>query len=201
MQYRGTDVERDGNSLLAFHYLLHPYNTSLVTCCDAEGQANIIAIAWLIPVSAQPPLVGMSIRPSRYSYGLIQATGEFVINVAPYEIARQVLFCGRRSGRNVDKFAATGLTAGPARLVQPPVIAECVAHLECRVVQDVEAGDHRLVVAEVLAAYARPGVLADDNLYDLDRVRSLLHLGRNRFTSTHTQSVEPTLELGSKEAG
>jgi len=195
------EVERDSNSLLAFHYLLHPYNTSLVTCCDAEGQANIIAIAWLIPVSVQPPLVGMSIHPSRYSYGLIQATGEFVINVAPYEIARQVLFCGRRSGRNVDKFAATGLTAGPARLVQPPVIAECVAHLECRSVQDVEAGDHRLIIAEVLAAYARPGVLNGDNLYDLERVNPLLHLGRNRFTSTHAQSVEPTLELDGKKAG
>ena len=200
MKHRGTDVERDGNSLLAFHYLLHPYHTSLVTCCDAEGQANIIAIAWLIPVSVQPPLVCMSIRPSRYSYGLIQATGEFVINVAPYEIAQQVLFCGRRSGRNVDKFAATGLTAGPARLVQPPIIAECVAHLECRVVQDVEIGDHRLVVAEVLVAYARPGVLDDDNLYDLARVNPLLHLGRNRFTSTRAQSGEPTLELDRKEA-
>jgi flavin reductase (DIM6/NTAB) family NADH-FMN oxidoreductase RutF len=81
-----------------FHYLLHPYNTSLVTCCDAEGQSNIIAIAWLIPVSVQPPLLGMSIHPTRHSYGLIRATGEFVINVAPYEIAQQVLFCGRRSG-------------------------------------------------------------------------------------------------------
>jgi flavin reductase (DIM6/NTAB) family NADH-FMN oxidoreductase RutF len=200
MKHRGMEVERDGNRVLAFHYLLHPYHTSLVTCCDAEGQANIITIAWLIPVSVEPPLVGMSIRPSRYSYGLIHATGEFVINVAPYEIAQQVLFCGRRSGRNVDKFAATGLTAGPAQLVQPPVIAECVAHLECRVVQDVEAGDHRLVVAEVLAAYARPGVLDDDNLYNLRHVNPLLHLGRNRFTSTRAQSVEPTLEPGGKQA-
>jgi flavin reductase (DIM6/NTAB) family NADH-FMN oxidoreductase RutF len=81
-----------------------------VTCCDAEGQPNIIAIAWLVPVSASPPLVGMGIRPTRHSYGLIQATGEFVINVAPHEIAQQAIFCGRRSGRNVDKFAATSLT-------------------------------------------------------------------------------------------
>jgi flavin reductase (DIM6/NTAB) family NADH-FMN oxidoreductase RutF len=174
-----------------FHYLLHPYNTSLVTCCDAEGCANIIAIAWLIPVSVQPPLVGMSIRPTRQSYGLIQATGEFVVNVAPYEIAQQVLFCGRRSGRDVDKFAATGLTAKPARLVRPPVIQECIGHLECRV--EVEAGDHRFVVGEVLAAYARPGVLGADGLYDLGQVCPLLHLGRNRFTSTRAEWVEPSM--------
>jgi flavin reductase (DIM6/NTAB) family NADH-FMN oxidoreductase RutF len=175
----------------SFHYLLHPYNTSLLTCCDAEGRPNIIAIAWLIPLSVHPPLVGMSIHPRRHSYGLIQATGEFVINVAPYEIARQVLFCGRRSGRDVDKFAATGLTARAARFVRPPVIGECLAHLECRVVQDLEAGDHRLIIAEVVAADAQPGVLSDEGLYDLNHAHPLLHLGRNRFTTTLTDSVEP----------
>jgi flavin reductase (DIM6/NTAB) family NADH-FMN oxidoreductase RutF len=167
-----------------FHYLLHPYNTSLVTCCGAEGEPNIIAIAWLTPVSVRPPLVGMSIHPSRHSYGLIHATGEFVVNVAPYELAQQVLFCGRRSGRKVDKFTATGLTPGRARHVRPPIIEECVAHLECRVQQDIEAGDHRLLIAQVLDAYARPGVLGEDGLYHLGRVRPLLHLGRDRFTTT-----------------
>jgi flavin reductase (DIM6/NTAB) family NADH-FMN oxidoreductase RutF len=180
-------------SVSRFHYLLHPYNTSLVTCCDAEGKANIIAIAWLIPMSVSPPLVGMSIRPTRHSYGLIRASGEFVINVAPYEIAQQVLFCGRRSGRDVDKFAATGLTPGQAQLVRPPIIEECIAYLECRVAQDVEAGDHRLVAGEVLATYTRPGVLDDGGLYDLSHVHPLLHLGRNRFTSTRAQSIEPPL--------
>lgn len=178
-----------------FYYLLHPYNTSLVTCCDAEGQPNIIAIAWLVPVSVIPPLVGMSIGPRRHSYGLIQATGEFVINVAPHEIAQQVLFCGRRSGRDVDKFAATGLTPGQARHVRPPIIEECIAHLECRVAQEVEAGDHCFVIGEVLAAYTRPGVLDDNGLYDLSLVHPLLHLGRNRFTSTLAQSVEPLLPV------
>ena len=129
----------------------------------------------------------MSIGPRRHSYGLIQASGEFVVNVAPHEIAQQVLFCGRRSGRDVDKFAATGLTAGKARHVRPPIVKECIAHLECRVVQDVGAGDHRFVIGEVLAAYTRAGVLRDDGLYDLSRVHPLLHLGRNRFTSTLAQ--------------
>ena len=180
-------------SVSSFHYLLHPYNTSLVTCCDDEGQPNIIAIAWLIPVSVNPPLVRMSIRLTRHSYGLIQATGEFVVNVASHEIAQQTLFCGRRSGRDVDKFTATGLTPGQARHVRPPIIEECMAHLECRVVQEVEAGDHCFVIGEVLAAYTRPGVLDSNGLYDLSRVHPLLHLGRNRFTSTLAQFIEPPL--------
>ncbi len=179
--------------LSSFHYLLHPYNTLLVTCCDKEGQANILAIAWLIPVSVRPPLVGMSIRPTHYSYGLVQATGEFVINVAPHEIAQQALFCGRRSGRDLDKFAESGLTPRPARRVSPPILEECMAFLECRVVQDIEAGDHRVVIAEVLAAYTQPGVLGEDGLYALSDVQPLLHLGRNRFTTTRSESIEPPL--------
>ena len=93
----------------------------------------------------------------------------------------------------MDKFATTGLTAGKARNVRPPIIEECIAHLECRVVQDVEAGDHRFVIGEVLAAYTQPGVLDDNGLYDLSQIQLLFHLGRNRFTSTLDQSVEPPL--------
>jgi flavin reductase (DIM6/NTAB) family NADH-FMN oxidoreductase RutF len=164
-----------------------------VTCCDTEGKSNIITIAWLIPVSVKPPLVGMSIGPSRFSYGLIRETGEFVINVAPYDIARQVLFCGRRSGREVDKFAETGLTPMEAQHVRPPVIKECVAHLECRVVQDIEAGDHQIVVGEVLAACANRGVLEENGLYRLDQIQTLFHLGRNWFTSTGAECEKISL--------
>ena len=177
----------------SFHRLLHPYNTSLVTCCDAEGKPNIITIAWLIPVSVKPPLLAMSIRPTRYSYGLIQESGEFVINVAPYEIAQQALFCGRHSGREVNKFAETKLTPGEAQQIRPPIIEECIGHVECRVVQDIEAGDHNIVVGEVLAAYTYPGVLEESGLYNLEQVHPLLHLGSNNFTSTLRKSEKVSL--------
>ena len=184
---------KEKTTVTSFHRLLHPYNTALITCCDAEGQPNIITIAWLIPVSVNPPLVAMSIGPARYSYGLIQALGEFVINVAPYEIAQQVLFCGRHSGREVDKFAETKLTPGEAQQVQPPIIEECIAHIECRVMQDIQAGDHNIVVAEVLAAYTYPGVLENNSIYNLDQVHLLLHLGSNNFTSTLRKSEKVSL--------
>ena len=184
---------RKKTNVASFHRLLHPYNTSLITCCDDEGQPNIITIAWLIPVSINPPLVAMSIRPSRYSYGLIHELGEFVINVAPYEIAQQALFCGRHSGREVDKFAETKLTPGEAQKVRPPIIEECIGHVECRVVQDIEAGDHHIVVAEVLAAYTYSGILENSGLYNLEQVHLLLHLGSNNFTSTLRKSEKFSL--------
>lgn len=177
-------------SVSSFSRLLHPCNTFLVTCCGEDGRTNIVTIAWLTPVSMKPPLLCMSLRPERFSYGLIQATNEFVVNVPSFELARQSLYCGRVSGAEVDKFAATGLTPAAAQRVRPPVIAECLAFLECRLVQDVEAGDHHLMVGEVLAAYARRGVLEQDGLYDLNRARPLLHVGGDRFTSTQAEVVD-----------
>jgi flavin reductase (DIM6/NTAB) family NADH-FMN oxidoreductase RutF len=176
-----------------FHYLLHPYSTTLVTCCDEAGRPNIVTMAWVIPLSVEPPLVGMSIRQTRYSYGLIRETDEFVVNVAPYGLAEQALVCGRRSGRDLDKFAATGLTAGVAQKVQPPIIKECPGFLECRVVDDIKAGDHRLVIGEVLAAYAKAESLEDGGLRALNRAQPLLHIGKNCFTTTEKTIVEPRL--------
>jgi flavin reductase (DIM6/NTAB) family NADH-FMN oxidoreductase RutF len=72
----------------------------------------------------------MSIRPTRFSYKLVKSTGEFVVIVAPFEIARQALYYGRRSGSQVDKFLVTCLTPLPAQLVRPPTIEECLAYLE-----------------------------------------------------------------------
>jgi flavin reductase (DIM6/NTAB) family NADH-FMN oxidoreductase RutF len=178
----------------SFSRLMHPYVTSLVTCIDAEGNANIITIAWAIPVSSRPPLMAISVAPPRHSFGLIQETGEFVVNIVPYELAEKALYCGRRSGRDVNKFDEAGLTAKPAKHVRPPIIAECIAHVEGRVVQDVEAGDHHLFVAEVLAAYARADVLGDSGMYDLSKARPLLHVGGKVFTTTTGETIEPSLK-------
>ena len=121
--------------------------------------------------------------------------GEFVVNVAPYEIAQQVLYCGRNSGSQVDKFAKTGLIMHPAKHVHPPIIQECMSYLECRLQQEYELGDHNLLIAEVLVAYAHKDVLNKDGLYNLDHAHPLLHLGRNCFTTTQAQAIEPSLEL------
>jgi flavin reductase (DIM6/NTAB) family NADH-FMN oxidoreductase RutF len=176
-----------------FHYLLHPYPTVLVTCIGSGGRPNIVTVAWLIPVSVDPPLVAMSLRPSRHSYSLLAESGEFVVNVSTYASAADALHCGRRTGRTEDKFKETGLTPTAARRVRPPIISECPAHLECRIVSDLEAGDHRLLVAEVIDAYARPGFTGSDGLRDVGRAAPLLHLGRNRFVDLAGHTIEPAV--------
>jgi flavin reductase (DIM6/NTAB) family NADH-FMN oxidoreductase RutF len=175
-----------------FSSLLHPLNATLVTCQGKDGKANALAIAWIVPVSVNPPMLVFAVRKERHSYKLIEQTREFVVNIAGFDMARQVLYCGRKSGREVNKFKETGLTAGKAKKVSVPIINECVAHLECRVEDIIPTGDHVLIVGGVLAAHARSE--AFKGLYDLKRFKPLLHLGDDVFTTTSTDTIEPTLD-------
>lgn len=132
---------------------LWPMRHYLVTCGD-RGRTNIIAVSFCMPVSREPPMVACAIGQKAYSIHVIEKTKEFVINVPTQELKRQIYYCGLHSGRDVDKFKETGLTAQSARYVDAPIIAECVAHMECRVEQAVRSGDKVLFIATVVDAYA-----------------------------------------------
>jgi len=140
--------------LKAFSRLLHPKPVLLVTSVDGEGRPNIITVAWATPASVDPPVVAICVKKDRYSHKLISETGEFVINIPTRGLVDKAMYCGTVSGADVDKFRETGLTAAPARAVRPPIIEECVAHIECRVEKSVDAGSHTIFLGRVLAAYA-----------------------------------------------
>lgn len=177
--------------LAEFSRLLHPFNATLVSCQGRNGLPNALAVAWIMPVSVKPPTLAFAIRRETHSYGLLEETREFVVNMAGCELAREVLYCGRNSGKDVDKFKVTGLTAGKARKVAVPIVNECIAHIECRVSEVISKGDHVLVMGDVQAAYARKEAFR--GIYDLKRFQPLLHLGGDVFTTTSTETIEPEL--------
>jgi flavin reductase (DIM6/NTAB) family NADH-FMN oxidoreductase RutF len=180
--------------LSGFTCLIHPMPAFLITCADLSGRPNCVSIAWLTPVSIDPPLLAFAIRPQRYSYELLQENPAFVVNVMTYERAVEVLFCGRCSGRDVDKFATANLTPVPAQMVDVPAIAEAIAHVECKVAAEYPAGDHILVVGEVMAAAAIEGIL-EEGRRDLRASPPLFHLGGRRFTTTSGEISEPDVGL------
>lgn len=136
----------------------------LATCVDSEGKANIITLGMYMSISFDPTLVCIGVSPKRYSHDLIAESGEFVVNVPSIDLEKEAHFCGTKSGRDVDKFAETGLTPVPAKTVKPPLIKECFGHLECRVVQSHVCGDHTLFVGEVLSSSVRDDVLTGGKL-------------------------------------
>ena len=146
-----------------------PMRHFLITCGDVREGANIIAVSFCMPVSKRPPLLACAIGRGAYSYELITNTKEFVVNVPPSELRKEIYYCGFHSGRDVDKFKETGLTPRPARAVKVPVIDECVAHMECRVTQEIEAGDKSLIVGEVVEAYAVEAVAKGESKVEYAR--------------------------------
>ncbi len=173
----------------SFFRLLHPKLTVLLTCVDEAERANIITLAWAIPTSINPPLIAVSISPSRHSHGLIEKTKEFVINIPTTEILNEMFFCGRKSGKDIDKFRETGLTPLPARKVKPPIIKECVTFLECKLFNQVPTGDHTLFIGEVLAAYVDKD--AFNKTYDLEKIKLIYHMGGNQFTTLNPEIMTP----------
>ena len=167
--------------------LLHPRHTVLVTCKSKAGKANIITLAWSMPTSFRPPMLAISVAPRRFSHRLISETGEFVVNVPTMDIVRETLFCGRVSGRKRDKFREAPLTPLRARKVLPPIIKECVAHLECKVVEKVKTGDHTLFVGEVVSAYVAKGVFTET--FNVKKVKPIFHLGGDDFASIESRVV------------
>jgi flavin reductase (DIM6/NTAB) family NADH-FMN oxidoreductase RutF len=167
--------------LTSAYRLLHPLHTVLVTCVGKNGKPNIMPLAWAMPTSHSPPLVAMSISPKRYSHALIEKTEEFVINIPTVKIVNETLACGNTSGRDHDKFEETGLTPIPAKKVKTPIIEECLAHLECKLHNQFETGDHTVFIGEIVEAYANKGVFTDK--YDMNKAQMLYHLGENIFAT------------------
>jgi len=172
-------------------YLLHPYPATLVTTLGEDGKPNVMAVAWIIPVSVNPPYIALTLRPQRHSYKLLTETQEFVVNIPDFNLAKQVVFCGRRSGRDYDKFKETRLTPMKARKIAAPIIKECIAHLECKLEKVIEIHDHILCIGKVIVAYASDKCYR--RLYDLNQHQPLLHLRGNTFTTTTRKAVEYSL--------
>jgi len=178
-------------SFSSAYKLLHPMHTVLVSCVGRNGKPNIITLAWAMPTSINPPLVAISIAPKRHSHALIEETKEFVVNVPTMKILKETLFCGRRSGRNYDKFKEASLTPSPARKVKPPIIKECVAHVECKLYNQFATGDHTIFVGEIVEAHANKEVFTDR--YELEKARMIFHLGGNDFATLEPKVFTPKL--------
>ncbi len=136
-----------------------PMRHFLITCGDIEGKSNIIAVSFCMPVSREPSLIACAIGKGAYSCKLIESTKEFIVNIPPKELKPKIYYCGSHSGYQVDKFKETGLTLQPARKLRVPIINECIAHMECKVKQEIETGDKNLFIGEVIEAYADESIV------------------------------------------
>ncbi len=149
--------------------VLNPVPAVMVSCADKEGRANIITIAWTGVACSEPPTVYVSIMPRRFSHHIIDETGEYVINLTTKETVFATDFCGVKSGKDIDKWEACGLTKAKASKVSAPLIAEAPVNIECKVTKKVSLGSHDMFIAEVVAVDVDESLIDDKGRLELDK--------------------------------
>ena len=122
--------------------LIYPTPVLVVGSYDAEGRANAMTAAWGGVACSKPPCVCISLRAATASHGNIMARRALTISLPSREQAAAADYFGIASGRKVDKFAATGLTATAAELVDAPYVAEFPLAIECELLEVHELGLH-----------------------------------------------------------
>jgi flavin reductase (DIM6/NTAB) family NADH-FMN oxidoreductase RutF len=137
------------------YQLLEPGPVILLTTAR-KGRANVMTMSWHMMVEFEPPLVACVCSSANYSFDALRATGECVIAVPARKLASKVVKVGNSSGRDLDKFAAFGLTQIPAESVAPPLVAECFANLECKVVDRRMVDRYNMFILEVRKAWVDP---------------------------------------------
>ena len=174
-------VKKSGN-IEKFYQYAFPMQAAILTCIDKNGKTNPITIAWHTPISKKPPLYGVSIAPSRYSYKLIKESKEFAINFAPYYLVERIHFCGTKSGKNIDKIKETGFTLLKSKKIKTKIIKECFANLECILCRSVKLGDHTFFVGEVVNTKIDETAFENDILNN-KKVKPSYYLGNNIYTT------------------
>jgi len=142
-------------SLSEVYRLLEPGPVVLLTTIRS-GRANVMPMSWHLMMEFTPPLVGCVVSNGNYSFATLKTTKECVINIPTVELAKTVVACGNSSGSNVDKFEKFSLTPVAAKLVKAPLIAECYASLECKVVDVKLVTKYNFFVLEVVQAWIDP---------------------------------------------
>ena len=149
------DMEKRSHPLARVYRLLEPGPVVLLTT-SRNGRANVMTQSWHTMLEFEPPLVGLVISNRNDSFNALRATKECVINIPTAKLAKAVVGCGNTSGRKVDKFARFHLTPVAASLVAPPLIDECYANLECRVVDVRLVEEYCFFIVRVVKAWIDP---------------------------------------------
>ena len=139
--------------------LVYPAPAVLVTCGDQERN-NLFTVAWTGTICTNPAMLSISVRPERYSYGLIKDNMQFTVNLTTSAMARATDLCGVKSGADCDKWELTGLHRYKGQSVECPAVEESPISIECRVKSILPLGSHDMFIAEVT------NILADDRYLD-----------------------------------
>ena len=158
--------------------MLNPTPVVLVSCAEKGSPENrdMVTVAWAGTVNSEPPMVSVSLRKERWSHGLIESSGEFVVNLPDEAMCKAVDFCGVRSGRDTDKSRETGLRYIPAENMSvAPAVDGAPVSLSCRVKQVIPLGSHDMFLGEVIAVRVREDLIDEKGTLHLEKAKLIAY--------------------------
>lgn len=155
--------------------MLYPLPAVLITSKNKAGQEDVCTVAWAGTVCTNPPMLSISLRPSRLSYEYISETGVFVVNLTNEKLAFATDYCGVVSGRDTNKFEKANLTRSPAQEIDCSMIEESPVCIECRVSEQKNLGSHTMFLADVLAVHADRQYMDEKGRFDFDLARPIVY--------------------------
>ena len=164
-------MEKKSFPLSKVYQLLEPGPVVMVTT-SRNGKPNIMTMSWHMMIDFEPPIVGCVMSDQNYSFNNLKKTKECVINIPTANLAVQVVGVGNTTGSKTDKFKKFDLSPVQASHVNVPMIDECYANLECKVIDMKMASKYNIFILEVLKAWITTSK---------KRVRTLHHCGNGVF--------------------
>ena len=160
---------------------LYPKPALVIGSYDQAGKPNMMTAAWIGICNSDPLSIAVSMRPATYSYGNVTEMKAFTVNIPSSELAKYVDYAGRFSGKDVDKFKATGLTPVKAEFVNAPYIKEFPIVIECEVTAMHDLGSHRQFIGKVMDVKADEAILNAKGNVDVNLLNPLIYAGGNYY--------------------
>ncbi len=156
--------------------LVYPLPAALISCGSDMNNWNLITISWTGTVNTNPPMLYISVRPQRHSYGIIKQEMEFVLNLTTQNMAFATDWCGVKSGKDVNKFDEMKLHAISASIVKCPMVKESPINIECKVKQIIPLGSHDMFIAEVVKVHADEEFIdSETGTFDMQKAKLIAY--------------------------
>lgn len=146
-----------------------------------RGKTNVMPCAYCMPVSLEPPLIGIAVHPDRHTFDMISHSEEFVINLPSRQYLHYIPYLGSVSGRDMNKLEVLRIPVRKGRYSDAPLIEGCLAHIECAVEGAQQFGDHTLFIGRAVAIQAEEPAFSDHWLLEHDDYKPLNYLGGSLF--------------------
>ena len=164
-----------------FYKLIAPRPVVLITTTNLEGHDNAAPFSFIMPISMNPPIIGVSIGIERDTLRNILETKEFVVNIPSAELLEKLWKCSKRLPYGKSEIDEADLSREKSKIVKPPRIKECLAWIECSLNSKIDFGDHSFIAANVLLAECRDGVIVS-NALNIEEFDFLQHISGRKFS-------------------